>query len=64
MLDENQVIEIFKALADPNRLQVFQLLLDSEEQQILDQLGCRREIHHFLHIHNITKKYPWSTESA
>ena len=50
MLSEDQVIDIFKALADPNRLHLFELLLvsDRTNSELMDQTGLRQNLlsHH------------------
>jgi len=50
MLSDSQVIDIFKALADPKRLQVFQLLLDTDltNSELMDATGLRQNLlsHH------------------
>jgi ArsR family transcriptional regulator, arsenate/arsenite/antimonite-responsive transcriptional repressor / arsenate reductase (thioredoxin) len=50
MLSESQVIGIFKALADPNRLALFRLLLASDltNSEMMDQTGLRQNLlsHH------------------
>ncbi len=50
MLSDTQVIDIFKALADPNRLQVFHLLLDTDltNSELMDATGLRQNLlsHH------------------
>lgn len=50
MLTDDQVIDIFKALADPNRLHLFELLLvsDRTNSELMDQTGLRQNLlsHH------------------
>ncbi len=62
-LSEQQMIEIFKALSDPNRLQIFNLLLQSDRtnSELMDITGLRQNLlsHHLniltecglVHIH-------------
>lgn len=52
-LTDSQVIEIFKALSDPNRLQLFQLLMDSDRtnSELMDATGLRQNLlSHHLNI--------------
>ncbi len=52
-LSEQQVIEIFKALSDPNRLQIFNLLLRSDRtnSELMDITGLRQNLlSHHLNI--------------
>ena len=53
MLSESQVIDIFKALADPNRLTLFRLLLASDltNSELMDKTGLRQNLlSHHLNI--------------
>ena len=53
MLSDDQVINVFKALADPNRLQVFELLLRSDRtnSELMEETGLRQNLlSHHLHI--------------
>lgn len=53
MLSESQVIDIFKALADPNRLTLFRLLLESDltNSELMDKTGLRQNLlSHHLNI--------------
>ncbi|MEW6581066.1 MAG: metalloregulator ArsR/SmtB family transcription factor [Chloroflexota bacterium] len=53
MLSESQVIDIFKALADPNRLALFRLLLASDltNSELMDKTGLRQNLlSHHLNI--------------
>lgn len=55
MLSHNQVMSIFKALSDPNRLQVFELLLlsDRTNSELMDETGLRQNLlSHHLNILN------------
>lgn len=52
-LTDNHIIEIFKALSDPNRLQLFQLLLESDRtnSELMDATGLRQNLlSHHLNI--------------
>lgn len=52
-LTDNQVIEIFKALSDPNRLQLFKLLMESDRtnSELMDATGLRQNLlSHHLNI--------------
>lgn len=52
-LTETQAIDIFKALSDPNRMQIFQLLLHSDRtnSELMDQTGLRQNLlSHHLNI--------------
>lgn len=52
-LAEVQVIEVFKALADPNRLQIFELLLvsDRTNSELMEATGLRQNLlSHHLNI--------------
>jgi protein-tyrosine-phosphatase/DNA-binding HxlR family transcriptional regulator len=55
MLSEVEVIEIFKALADPNRLHLFELLLCSDQtnSELMDATGLRQNLlsHHLAMLH-------------
>jgi protein-tyrosine-phosphatase/DNA-binding transcriptional ArsR family regulator len=55
MLSEVQVVEIFKALADPNRLLLFELLLCSDQtnSELMDATGLRQNLlsHHLAMLH-------------
>jgi protein-tyrosine-phosphatase/DNA-binding HxlR family transcriptional regulator len=55
MLSEAQVVEIFKALADPNRLLLFELLLCSDQtnSELMDATGLRQNLlsHHLAMLH-------------
>ena len=50
MLSESQIIIMFKALADPNRLRLFELLLYSDQtnSELMEQTGLRQNLlsHH------------------
>ncbi len=50
MLSDEQVIDILKALADPNRLRLFELLLASDRtnSELMDETGLRQNLlsHH------------------
>jgi protein-tyrosine-phosphatase/DNA-binding transcriptional ArsR family regulator len=50
MLDDERIIELLKALADPNRLRLFDLLLASDRtnSELIDQTGLRQNLlsHH------------------
>jgi len=53
MLSETQVIDIFKALADPNRLALFRLLLASDltNSELMEKTGLRQNLlSHHLNI--------------
>jgi len=53
MLSESQVIDVFKALADPNRLALFRLLLESDlaNSELMDKTGLRQNLlSHHLNI--------------
>jgi protein-tyrosine-phosphatase len=55
MLSHDQVMNIFKALSDPNRLQVFELLLlsDRTNSELMDETGLRQNLlSHHLNILN------------
>lgn len=49
-LNEQRMIEIFKALSDPNRLQLFNLLIESDRtnSELMDETGLRQNLlsHH------------------
>ncbi len=52
-LSDQQVIDVFKALSDPNRLQIFLLLLDSDRtnSELMDETGLRQNLlSHHLNI--------------
>ena len=63
MLAHDHIVEIFKALADPNRLRVFELLLRSDlsNSELMEQTGLRQNLlsHHLtiladcslIHVH-------------
>lgn len=55
MLSEAQVVEIFKALADPNRLHLYELLLCSDQtnSELMDATGLRQNLlsHHLTMLH-------------
>jgi protein-tyrosine-phosphatase/DNA-binding HxlR family transcriptional regulator len=55
MLSEVEVVEIFKALADPNRLRLFELLLCSDQtnSELMDATGLRQNLlsHHLAMLH-------------
>ena len=53
MLSEIQIIDILKALADPNRLRLFELLMRSDHtnSELMDQTGLRQNLlSHHLNI--------------
>lgn len=53
MLSDDQAINIFKALADPNRLHVFELLLHSDRtnSELMEETGLRQNLlSHHLNI--------------
>jgi protein-tyrosine-phosphatase len=55
MLAHDQVMNVFKALSDPNRLQVFELLLlsDRTNSELMDETGLRQNLlSHHLNILN------------
>ena len=55
MLSDDQIINVFKALADPNRLQVFELLLHSDRtnSELMEETGLRQNLlSHHLNILN------------
>lgn len=52
-LTEYQMLEIFKALSDPNRLQLFQLLMDGDRtnSELMEETGLRQNLlSHHLNI--------------
>ncbi|MCD4685748.1 MAG: metalloregulator ArsR/SmtB family transcription factor [Anaerolineae bacterium] len=52
-LSEIQIIDIFKALSDPNRMQIFRLLLfsDRTNSELMEETGLRQNLlSHHLHI--------------
>ena len=52
-LSDQQAIEVFKALSDPNRLQLFQLLIESDRtnSEMMDATGLRQNLlSHHLNI--------------
>jgi len=55
MLSEVQIVEIFKALADPNRLRLFELLLcnDQTNSELMDATGLRQNLlsHHLAMLY-------------
>jgi protein-tyrosine-phosphatase len=53
MLSETQIVDILKALADPNRLHLFELLLRSDQtnSELMEQTGLRQNLlSHHLNI--------------
>jgi len=50
VLSESEIITVFKALADPNRLRLFELLLQSDQasSELMEQTGLRQNLlsHH------------------
>jgi protein-tyrosine-phosphatase/DNA-binding HxlR family transcriptional regulator len=53
MLPETQIIDVLKALADPNRLRLFELLLRSDQtnSELMEQTGLRQNLlSHHLNI--------------
>jgi protein-tyrosine-phosphatase/DNA-binding MarR family transcriptional regulator len=53
MVSQSQVVDILKALADPNRLHLFELLLRSDHtnSELMDQTGLRQNLlSHHLNI--------------
>jgi protein-tyrosine-phosphatase/DNA-binding transcriptional ArsR family regulator len=55
MPSEIEIVEIFKALADPNRLHLFELLLCSDQtnSELMDATGLRQNLlsHHLAMLH-------------